>query len=986
MNVNRKESADGQMTKWAKRQRAIDLPSLGQRSGPLLLLVLTGVTFLLRVWDLNTTPPWLWWDEATQGLDARSLLGGHFRIFFPSAMGKEPFYIYLTTPFVAAWDGQPIAVRLAGALSGALTVPVLYYAARSLWSKQPAFGLWAGILAAGFWATNFWSQSINRIGFQVNPFPLLLTLAVIAWLNYTRRPSRARALTFGALAGLTLMTYIAARVTPLLWIALYLALPKERQRALWPTLPWALLLGTLVIAPLALHFARHPGDFFQRVGSFETMRSDLAQVTLQKLWLSLGQWVGGFLGVYGDPIVRHNIPNRPPFSLSLGALFAVGATSALVATLRRRDQAGVTLLLWWIVPSIGFLISATNAPHFPRLFGALPPALLLAATPVGWLAERLKQRAYRPARLALGGLLALLLLVEGIQMTHAYFVTWKQRAELYGAYQGDTWVFGQHVAQNPGAVGVAALNPGFGEQWAYAFAKTPLHQLSADEEDIEGWLAARLDQAGGQFVMTPVWFEGGNLNADARQALPFYLTREGALEAEEVLRGFHLLTFRLGEQPHFAAVGQPGQPTGCPYPCPLPPDLTLSAGRWGAAYPNPNRDGGSSAAGAPLWVVLTWRSTRPLPDVRAAVDLVDSAGRWLATDEMWLMDPRQEQTARWSPAATYQTYHLLTVPETQPPGGAQLRVRVYDSKTLMPLLAASDRTQQSIPLGVATVTPPMAPVDAATLPLDRPLFHTITSGVELLGVDAWPTTANAGQTLTLRLYWQLGDPSATRPEIRVQLGDTAARAKIALPTGMQAGQIIHTDADLQLPANTPAGNYALRLTAGEGAISVTLGSIDIANRPRQFEPPVLTHPLPNGATFGETVQLLGLAGAPEAADQSISVVAGQPFTVTLAWRALDTPPRDLVRFIHILGADGRPVAQEDSPPCGGACPATSWLPGEVFVEQTHLTIPAELAVGTYPLAVGWYDATTFQRLSVKTTALAEAEGLALLPIAVTVTQ
>ncbi|MBI3957898.1 MAG: hypothetical protein HY328_03735 [Chloroflexi bacterium] len=959
----------------------IDLHNLRQRTGPILLVALTGLTLLLRVWDLNAVPPWLWWDEATQGLDARSLLGGHFRIFFPSAMGKEPLYIYLTTPFVAVWDGQPMAVRLTGALSGALMVPSLYYAARSLWPRQPAFGLWAGVAAAGFWATNFWPQSINRIGFQVNPFPLLLTLAVIAWLNYTRRPSRTRALTFGALAGLTLMTYIAARVTPLLWIALYLALPGAQRRALRPTLPWALLLGSLVIAPLALHFAQHPGDFFQRMGSFETMRGDLAQVTFEKLWWSLRQWVGGFLGVYGDPIVRHNIPDRPPFTLPVGALFAIGAGSALAVTLRRRDQAGVTLLLWWVTASIAFLASATNAPHFTRLFGALPPALLLAAMPIGWLAERLKQ----PARLALGGLLALLLAFEGMQMTRAYFITWTQRAELYGAYQGDTWAFGQRVAETHDAVGVAALNPGYGEQWAYAFARTPLHQLSADEGDVEGWLAARFDQAEGQLVMTPVWSEGGNLSADPRHALPFYLEREGALQAEEALRGFQLLTFRLGEQPQFAAAGQSGQPTGCPYPCPLPPDLTLVAGRWGAAYPSPNRDGDSSAAGAPLWAVLTWRSTRPLSDARVAVELVDSAGHWLAADEEWLL----EETGVWSPAATFQTYHLLTVPVTQPPGEARLRVRVYDAKTLTPLLAGTDRAQQSIPLGVASMTPPMTPVDAAALPLDLPLPYTVAPGIELLGAAAWPATANAGQTITLRLYWRLGGPSAPQSPLRVALAGTAVRADVVLPTGTQAGQIIHTDTDLLLPADTPAGSYALRLTAGEEAASIALGSLDVANRPRQFEPPVLAHPLANGAIFGEMAQLLGLTSAPEAAGQSISVAAGQPVTLTLAWRALETPPRDLVRFIHVLGADGRPVAQEDSPPCASACPATSWLPGEVFVEQARLTLPVDLPAGSYPLAVGWYDATTLRRLPAAGATDSEkrvAPDMALLPVKLILTR
>jgi hypothetical protein len=112
----------------------------------------------------------------------------------------------------------------------------------------------------------------------------------------------------------------------------------------------------------------------------------------------------------------------------------------------------------------------------------------------------------------------------------------------------------------------------------------------------------------------------------------------------------------------------------------------------------------------------------------------------------------------------------------------------------------------------------------------------------------------------------------------------------------------------------------------------------------------------------------------------IPAVPGQAITVTLVWQALNTPPGDLVRFLHMLGSDGKPLAQEDSLPCAGACRAPSWLPGEVFVEQARLTVPAGLAAGQYALAVGWYDATTFQRLPVGEAATPDtAEDVAVLP-------
>ncbi len=946
------------------------------------MLALTGLALILRTWNLNTLPPWLWWDEATQGLDAHTLLQGHFRVFFPSAMGKEPLYIYLTTPFVAAWDGQPFAVRLAGALTGALMVPVIFYAGRALWPKRPAFGLWAGIAAAGFWVTNFWPQSINRIGFQVNAFPLIFTLAVITWLNYVRRPTRQRAVVFGLLAGLTLSTYLVARITPLLWVLLYLALSRPQRQALRATLPWALLAGCLAVAPLAAHFVLHPGDFFSRVGSFDAWRAAVQQSSLHAILSSVQQWIGGFLGLYGDPLLRHNVPYRPPFSPALGVLFALGFVSACVAALRRRDQAAITLLAWWVVPGLLFLASIPNAPHFARLFGALPPALLLAASPVGWIAERLPSRKPIPewCGFALGALLAALLTVEGVAMIRAYFITWARDPDLYAAYQGDTWRAAERIIQTPGAVGVIPLDPGYGYQLDYLFPAAPIHQFPSDRTDAGAWLAARLGEAGGRQVMTPVWSGGSNPTADARHLLPFYLEREGVLQEQQTLRGFDLLTYKLGVQPQFAARGQHVS-LGVPFP----PDLTLLEGRWGAAYPNADRDAPAASAGTALWAILTWRLEHPQPDTRVVVDLVDEAGHRLVSSETPLMDAIQRETV-WSAGQVFNTYHLINVPGTQPMVPVGLEVRAYNTRTLEPVLAEGDHAAGSVTLGKGSVTAAMVPPDPASLHLDRPLQHRFPSGISLLGADAWPASFPAGQTLSLRLFWQVTDALQSLPNLAVRLNGTDVRADLAIPTATPAGQVVHTYADLRLPPDLPAGDYELQVVSADEATPVTLGSVSVTNRPRLFAVPSLV--LAYEATFGDAVRLLGLASTtPQASAGAqvgqavIPVPAGQPVTLTLVWQALGTPQRDLVRFVHVLGADGRPVAQEDSRPCAGACPTPSWLPGEVLVEQAQLTLGNDLPAATYRIAVGWYDSETFRRLPID-----DAGDLAILPVMLAVTR
>lgn len=954
---------------------------------PVILLLMTGVTLFLRAWRLNSIPPWLWADEAAQGLNARDLLAGHVQAFFSRGMGQEPLFAYLTAPFVAAWDGQPFAVRIVGAILSVLMVPALYTAARALGRDRPYAAVWAGVAAAGLWVTNFWPQSMGRIGFQVNTLPLMLTLSVVFWLSYTHRPTRRRALSFGLLAGLTMATYLAARITPLLWAFLYLALPKAARRSLRGTVGWALLAFCGAVAPLVIHFLGHPADFLQRASAFDLMPPGAGPVLLKELLLAIEQLLGAFLGWAGDPMLRHNIPNRPPMSPVLGLLFALGLVSSLVAALRRREQSAITLLFWWGLLCVPFLASLSNAPHFPRLFGALPAALLLAAQPIGWAADRLRRSDRHLPLALLGGALALLLVVEGGRTVLAYFARWAREPDLYYEYQGELGTFGEEVARLPEGVGVAPVDPDLSYSLDYLFPKAPILQIPESESDVGQWLADRLpaDTAAGKQVLTPIWRTGANLMADPRQRLSFFLQREGMLQGEKSLRGLDLRTFRLGEDVQFAAPGQRSEHGAI-----FLPDLTLRAARWGAAYPNRDRSSEYAAAGTPIWLILSWQMEHPQADLRIAIDLVDSAGHRLATTEDYVMDDRQRALLSGEPATqggappaeVFDTYHLITIPPTQPEGPVSLEARAYDARSLAPLLLSGGAGRNSLALGIASVTPSLTPAEGALLPAGRPIAHTFSSGVELLGMDALPETVASGQMLSFRLFWRVMAPLADPTAFTVRLEDTIVGAEVEVPQNTPIGQIIHTYVDLPLPPDAAAGDHRLLLTPASGTETapVDLGRVSLTNRPRQFRAPEVVQA--GDVTFGDAVRLVGVDEAAE-----IVVRPGQTITMTLVWQALGTPSADLVRFVHMLGADGEPLAQEDSLPCAGACNASSWLAGEYFVEQATLTIPDGLAVGRYPLAAGWYDATTFERLPVREAAAPErAEGMAVLPSVIVVGQ
>ncbi len=921
-----------------RRRRLIVFGLLG-----LLMVLALG----LRIYALNSLPPYLWWDEATQGLDARNLLHGHFQVFFPSAEGKEPLYIYLTAPLVAVWDGQPFATRLAGALLGMLMVPVLFFTARSLWYDQER-GEWVGLIAAAFWVTNYWALSMNRIGFQVNALPLALTLAVLAWTNWTRRPGARRAVVFGLCAGLTLLTYLAARITPLLWVALYLALPKPRRRALMKTVPHALVAFLVLVLPLAAYLLLNPEVARTRVGVFPLLSESGDFATwIDALTSSARSVAGVFLGVTGDPILRHNIPYRPPFSVLMAGLFALGLVLGAVR-LFRREQRSWTLLLWLAILCVPGVLAIASNPHFPRLFGALPAALLLAA----WGASALLAPLRRWGRA--GSILAVALVVlavcfEGARTVQAYFVTWKNM-DLYADFEGDLWTLGERITAANNAIGVVPLAADDAMVLEYGFDKTPLLRLDAGEPDVESGLAARLNTAGGKDVLLPVWQEAPYLWADPKNSVLFYLLREGRQVREQKLGHHKLLTVALGPHPQFDAEGQRVNLAQ-----PFSDGVQLVAARWGGAYPNADRSAASAAAGTKLWAILTWQMANPSPDFAASVEMIDAQGHRLAISDQQMLRVDPEAPVATAGPQTVRTYHLLDVPATQPPGEVKLRAYAFDARKNVLLAPTGREIAAGVPLGTATIIPAGEPV-AAGAHIAHPLAVSFPSGVSLVGMDDYPAVVAPGLPLTLRLFWHV-DELLTRPvDFTVTMGDTGLAATTSLPAGTPAGQVIHSYVDFQLPPDLPLGRQVLSLQADGGQAGVTqLGEVEIGGRPRQFVRPAISQPAP--ASFGDQVALEGMAGWPEPPFHP-----GDTARFDLVWKVKNTPTADLVRFVHVLDAAGHLMAQQDTIPCAGECPARSWLPGEFLTDQVELALPADLPEGAYTLVTGWYDARSQQRL------------------------
>lgn len=90
--------------------------------------------------------------------------------------------------------------------------------------------------------------------------------------------------------------------------------------------------------------------------------------------------------------------------------------------------------------------------------------------------------------------------------------------------------------------------------------------------------------------------------------------------------------------------------------------------------------------------------------------------------------------------------------------------------------------------------------------------------------------------------------------------------------------------------------------------------------------------------------------------------AGDWFYVILEWEAQQPMRTDYKVFVHVVGADDRPVFQSDRLPLSALLPMTRWQPSEVLRDAHAMVAPADLSPGVYRVLVGVYDPATGRRL------------------------
>ncbi|HTP11004.1 MAG TPA: glycosyltransferase family 39 protein [Anaerolineae bacterium] len=908
---------------------------------PLVLTLLIAAG--LRLWQIGTLPPGLHYDEAADTIIAQQIARGESApIFVAAYTGKEVLFFYWAALWMKLIGPSVFAMRLAAAMLGVLTVAVTYWTVRELFAvpltqRRRGFGVeGVMLLATMFIATSFWHVLMSRIGFRSIAEPFIQALALAALFRGLRLNRWGWIIAAGALIGLNLYTYLAARLFPVAIAAIFFFLIAfdrgQRNRRIGQFVVVA-LTALIVFAPLGGYFLNHPDAFLTRIQQVAP-RSDQATALLGNVGRALGMF---FLS--GDPYIRFNLPYRPLFSFVWGVLFVIGLIAALVGVIRSRTIWRKTAYFSAIAVTLIMLLPTALAvneitPSNLRAIGMMPLVFVFPALGTWWVIQRtwVLIRVDR-RRLVLPVAFSAMLIVSTIEASVVYFAQYVHEPQLYVQSDGDLadiaqWLNTHDTHGEP--VYLAALH----------YRHPTVAALSPKFDEVK-WIAGN---RGIVLPKGPGYLFFGRLGLPDEQWLQRVLP-DAALIAQP-LAPDGATNYRLY---HLTA-----QPV-------VTPQVKLNV-NFGNIVQLIGYDVLTSTAGAPsngstASVTLYWQvlNKPDRNDYATFAQLRDAHGfEW---GKGGSFDYPSEQ---WTPGEIIVNRIDVPISAGAPPGDYELRVGWFSPETQQRInVVAPDggfggTVARLAPISIDQITTAGSPLNIGTR-----LDWNVMPGLRLLGYTQPITEAQTGAPIDVTLYWQSAAPLSDEP-VTLQLAScgcanqpvtttvltTTVPAQGTYPFNRwQPGEVVADRYHLRVPFSVASGDYTLEVAVGDGE-PIVLGAVNVWRGNRVMEEPPIQHPM--NVILGDAIELAGYN-----LEQTSDAIK-----LTLIWKSLHTIDEDYTVFTHMLDQSGRQIAGEDNQPVNGTYPTSHWMPGEYVSDEYTIPITSK----EFEIEVGLYDPETGARL------------------------
>ncbi len=469
----------------------------GRRTEAVILFFILAIAALFRFYQLTTVPPGLTHDEAGHGHDAIAIVNGARPLYETVGYGREPLYDYVVAMFMPLLGENYLTLRIVSVLAGLLLIVVMHF-----WVRR-AFDVPTAIATSAFLATSFWAVMVSRQALRSALLPLLFAASVyFMWQAVKpyakpqtlqrRWPMIARVISYvlaGLFLGLSLITYMAARVLPivfvLFWIYLFI-FHRKVWRDNWFGVFFIIGLGLIIAWPMFNYIFSTPGAeqrLSQLSGPIDQLFAGNPQELVGNIFGALGMFMFN-----GDNLWLYNIPGRPILGLILGAMALVG----LIIAMTRFKRMEYALALFWLAAGIfPSLITGVVASNL-RSIAALPVVYLFVSIGLVEIMRGLEKLIESHTLRTI----PLVLLAVGVTVFswNAYFDQWATARDVRVAYNSTLFAVAQELDRTndlPKDTAISSIYPNrfhdpYAMQLTLARKDLPLRWFTGSFVDMNG--------------------------------------------------------------------------------------------------------------------------------------------------------------------------------------------------------------------------------------------------------------------------------------------------------------------------------------------------------------------------------------------------------------------------------------------------------------------------------------------------------------------
>jgi 4-amino-4-deoxy-L-arabinose transferase-like glycosyltransferase len=432
----------------------------------------------LRLCFLAEVPPG-WRDDELINIHALSsqLLEGRFPLYYLGASGHEPLYHHLHAGVHAVLGFNVLSGHILSVAFGLLSISLTYTLVRRLFPRQRSIAA----VAALTMTASFWSLMYSRTAIRHISLPPLAIGTVYAFCRQIgvggstsegghdlHRAPGARLwgwVLTGFLLGVTLYTYTASRLLPIL-LALFVAyltlVHRNRFQTYWRGVVVVFAVMALVAAPLGIAIARGrtknavegigaDARVAELAGPLRALRAGNPRPLLRNTWETLGMF-----HATGDPEWLYNISGRPVFNLLGGVLVWAGVALCLYGWRQPR----YFLLLSWLGVGLSPAFISTPPASLSHTIFAQPVVYIFPALALAEMRRRRRDWLHSPktSKIIYSLLLATFVVSHTVRDLRHYFLTWPQHEMVRVLYRADYRETAQYVNAHPQMKDVAVAS------------------------------------------------------------------------------------------------------------------------------------------------------------------------------------------------------------------------------------------------------------------------------------------------------------------------------------------------------------------------------------------------------------------------------------------------------------------------------------------------------------------------------------------------